>query len=146
MKAYLIDPWACTITEVEHDGDFRQIYAYLSRGADLTAEPNPVEVDCFDVIRLNSIGEAAYVDDTGRYRSEQAHWKLATYPEPLTGRALVLGSNHAGESVAPTFPLWALVECVEFVELPRDEWPKPNMTYQTFDSAEAMFKALGTGA
>jgi len=54
MRAILIDPFNETVTEVEHNGDYREIYKLLSH--------ETVKVDTFTVIGIDH-NDAIYVDD-----------------------------------------------------------------------------------
>lgn len=102
MNAYLIDPFARTITTVEYSGDYKQIYDLIG-------------ADCFDLARINREGDAIFVDDEGLIRdTEQAFFLHADYPNPLAGKGLVLGSDSEGESVAPHTTLDELKQKVSF--------------------------------
>jgi hypothetical protein len=95
MRAILIDPFACTITEVEHTGNWRTIAPTLSH------ETQPVEL--FDVVRLG-LGDGIFVDDEGLMKRPERFFVLASYhddngvPVPLAGKGLVIGSNAEGDA------------------------------------------------
>lgn len=99
MKAFLIDPSVQTITEVEYSGDYKQIY-------DL--------IDChtFDVVYIDE-SHCIYVDDEGLMKPNLFFWLEGLTPTPLAGKALVLGTDDEGESIAPT------------IELPDPHWMTP---------------------
>ena len=103
MKAFLIDPSQCSITEVEYDdSNYRNICKMI--GAEL-----------FDVVRLNEAGDVAYVDDNGLF-SDKPFFKYHDYPYPLAGKALVLGTDSKGESISPvTETIETLEENVTFI-------------------------------
>jgi hypothetical protein len=104
MLAYLIDPFARTITEVEYSGDYKQIY-------DL------IDCECYDCCRINKEGDAIFVDDEGLLHDRpQAFFLHADYPNPLAGKGLVLGCDRQGESVAPHTTLEELKRKVSFGE------------------------------
>lgn len=86
MRAILI-----TITEVDHNGDFRNIYKLLSH------ETHPV--DCFDVVRLDH-GDGIFVDDNGLLNNPQRFFLIRDYHSPLAGKGLCLGSDAEGDSIA----------------------------------------------
>jgi hypothetical protein len=92
MKAYLIDPFAREISEVEHNGNFRQIY-------ELIQSPS----QSFSAVRMNGRGDMIYVDEEGLFVpfDRQEFFGLRGYGAPLAGRGLVLGSDPYGESVSP---------------------------------------------
>lgn len=100
--AYLINPFDCTITEVNYTGEFTNIYEHI---------------DCerFDVARINEHGDGLFIDDDGLYREEQRFFIHADYPQPLAGRALCLGTDEEGDSVAPHITIEELRSKVEWV-------------------------------
>lgn len=100
--AYLINPFDCTITEVQYTGNYKNIYEHI-------------QCDCFDVARINEHGDGLFVDDEGLYREDQRFFAHADYPQPLAGLALCLGSNEEGESVAPHITLEELRSKIEWV-------------------------------
>lgn len=103
MNAYLIDPFTQTITQVEHSGNYRQIY-------DL------IDAEGFDLARINEHGDAIYVDDEGLlHEKAQAFFHHKNYPQPLAGKGLVLGCDDEGESVAPTVTLADLERDITWV-------------------------------
>lgn len=102
MNAYLIDPFARTITQVEYSGDYKQIY-------DL------IDADCYDCARINREGDAIFVDDEGLIREKaQSFFLHEDYPNPLAGKGLVLGCDAQGESVAPHTTLEELKSKITF--------------------------------
>lgn len=106
MKAYLIDPAAQTISEVEYTGHFTDIYQHI--GADL-----------FDVARLYPNGDGAFVDDNGLSRDDLSFWFHRNYPQPLAGKGLLLGVDAEGDSIEPITDIETLRGDVVFVS--RDE-------------------------
>lgn len=77
MQAYLIDPIDQTIETVEYTGEWQTIYTYI-------------DCDTFDVASTSD-GLSIYVDDEGMMKADQAFFMIKGYPQPLAGRALVLG-------------------------------------------------------
>ena len=93
MKAYLIDPYAQTVTETEWDGDWK------------TIAPT-IEAEHFDVATFSENGDGVFVDDMGYFREGQRFYSIRGYSNPLGGKGLVLGLNsHDGESIEPTLSL-----------------------------------------
>jgi hypothetical protein len=88
MRAYLIDPIERRITEVDYDGNYKSIYKLI---------------DCerFDCVRFSDNGDCAYVDDEGLFVENQGFFKIEGYPQPVAGKALVLGTDEEGGSVSP---------------------------------------------
>ena len=104
MKAYLIDPVAETVTEVDHNGDYRQIYELIQ------AQP-------FTCVGLWDEGDAVYIDDEGLLNNPRYFFLLDGYPQPLAGRGLVLGADEEGESRSPKITLESLRKRVSFAQL-----------------------------
>ena len=91
MKAYLIDPFAKEVSEVEHDGDFKQIYKFI-------------DAEAFDCAHLANT-DVIFVDDMGLTKDEQAFFAFVGYTQILAGKGLVLGTNEEGDTVEPKFSL-----------------------------------------
>ena len=87
MKAFLINPRHCSITEVEYDDSMQAIYEYI-------------DATLMDTVLLNEDRDVAYVDDEGLYHTA-FFWKFRDFPNPIAGNGLVLGTNAAGESISP---------------------------------------------
>jgi len=102
MKAYLINPFAREVTEVEYSGDFEQIYDFLGG------------VRCFTCVTINQEGDGVFVDDEGLFNGDNEFFTVTGYPEPLAGFGLVLGCDPEGESVAPALTLEDLRDRVKF--------------------------------
>lgn len=105
MKAFLIDPFAREITEVEHDAS----------GIDGIYEL--IDAPIFATATFNEFGDTIFVDDEGLFREDQAFFRHDGYPQPLAGKGLVLGCDDEGETVAPSTTLEALRNDVSFVQL-----------------------------
>jgi len=104
MQAYFINPFSRNVTTVDYDGDYKSISRMIdaSRGF-------------FDVVRLYENGDGAFVDDEGLYAEEQTFWIHRNYPQPLAGKALILGCNEEGDSVVPKTSFEDLVGDVQFI-------------------------------
>lgn len=107
MKAYLIDPLARSVTEVDYTGDFRQIYDFI-------------HADTFATCRINEHDDTIFVDDEGLLKRQTVanFFCHENYPQPLAGRGLVLGCDDMGESTAPVASLEEIAEQISF-GLPR---------------------------
>lgn len=99
MNAYLIDPFEKTLTEVEYNGDFREICRLI-------------DAQVFDLARLPN-GDAIYVDDEGLFKRNE-FFKHKGYGNPLAGKGLVLGCDEQGDSTSPSCTLDELLDQVEF--------------------------------
>lgn len=102
MYAYLIDPFARTVTEVEHSGDYKQIYTLT-------------DCETFTAVVINTAGDSVFIDDEGLINGkEQAFFRFEGYPEPLAGKGLILGCNSNGETVVPYITLEEATAAVYF--------------------------------
>lgn len=104
MKAFFINPFSKKITTVDYDGDYQSISRMIdaSRGY-------------FDVVTLDHNRDAAFVDDEGLYVDGQTFWIHRNYPQPLAGKALILGTDPEGNSVEPKTSYEDLVSDVRFI-------------------------------
>lgn len=87
IKAVLVDPFAETVTDVEYNGDYKQIYEHI-------------QADLFALVRLKD-GDDVFVDDEGllKLTEDSRFFILPDYPQPLAGRGLILGNDPiSGES------------------------------------------------
>ncbi len=101
MKAYVIDPINRQVYEVDYSGDYRQIYQHI-------------DADTFDVVTINKHGDALFVDDEGLFKENQHFFFIQGYPQPLAGKALVLGTTREGESVSPKVSIETIKDDVRF--------------------------------
>lgn len=106
MRAILIDPFERTITEVDYNGDFHQIY-------DL------IDAQTFDAARVNDVGDAIFVDDEGLISGKrQEFFGFRGYPQPLAGKGLLLGCTlENGESADTTYTIEEAHEHVVWLSL-----------------------------
>ena len=89
MFGYVIDPFNKTVTKVDWDGNYQSIYGHIG-------------ADCFDTCRFTRDNrDCAFVDDEGLFKPDQAFFLIGEYPTPLAGKALVLGTDEAGDSISP---------------------------------------------
>jgi hypothetical protein len=111
IKGILIDPFACTITEVEHvRGDLEDIYKHISH--------ETMKVTCFTCAYSSALAEneAVYVDDEGLWKSPQRFFLLPGNPQPLAGKGLLLSANSRGSSASAETKLEFLQDSVFFLE------------------------------
>lgn len=96
MRSILINPTERTVTEVEHSGDYQDIYRLL----DIKTP--------FDVRPLGN-GESVYFDDEFLLKLEPGDtiqtFTLEGLPEPIGGNGLILGVDGGGNSVATKLAL-----------------------------------------
>lgn len=83
MKAFRIDPLNKKITEVEYNGDYKQIY-------------NHINANTFDVATLYDNGDGAYIDDEGLFVENQHFWIHKTFQRLWLVLACFLGLTKKG--------------------------------------------------
>lgn len=103
MRAILIDPVNKTVSEVEHNGDYRDIYRHI-------------ECDCFTVVGIDDV-DSVFIDDEGLLKDEPGpFFALKGYPQPLAGKGLILGCDEDGETIAARMSLDEARAMVSFPE------------------------------
>lgn len=105
MKAILIDPFNETVTEVEHNGDYKNIYKLLSH------PEHPVSL--FTVVNIEH-NDAIFLDDEGLLKDPKHFFVWEGYEQPLAGKGLVLGTNDEGDSISPVSTLNDIRKRVSF--------------------------------
>lgn len=93
MKAYLIDPFQKSISEVEYSGNWEDISKMIN-------------CDYFTVVNLNDDGDTVFVDDEGLLRDQtyMKYFRIRMEPDfeqTIAGKGLVLGTDREGNSCAP---------------------------------------------
>lgn len=107
VRAILIDPFACVITEVRHNADdYREIYGFLSHES--------MKVTTFTAVYLPN-GDAVFVDDEGLLKPCDRFFHLIDYHEVLAGKGLILGANAQGETVDCNSDIEAISESALFL-------------------------------
>ena len=111
MKAFLIDPFKETVTEVQlKPKDYRHISKHL-------------ECDFFTVVYPPDIDkDVVYVDDEGIYIRDQKFFMFKGVPTPLAGYGLVVGTNESSDSCDPVTPLADIISLVDFEETKGIRW------------------------
>ncbi len=94
-RAILIDPEKGTITEVDHTGNYKEIYTFI-------------EADMFEMQRLGTKGKQEndiYVDEEGLLKPIKFGFQYGNN-QPLVGKGLILGNNpNNGESKSTNLTL-----------------------------------------
>ena len=104
MKAFLIDPAAKTVTEVEYSGDWKDIYPLT-------------DCDCFTTVDIDG-QNTMFLDDEGLLKGHRDDFFIYGWDcPPLAGKALVLGYDEEGETVAPTVTLEEIVSKVVWLNM-----------------------------
>jgi hypothetical protein len=93
VKAILIDPFACEVTEVEIDGDDHKSYYPL-----LSHETMPV--DHFTTAHAGILKgrDAIFVDDEGLLKNPERWFLMATSHQPFAGKGLIVGADKRGNA------------------------------------------------
>jgi hypothetical protein len=108
LKGILIDPVAKTLTEVIHNGNFRQIYKFI-------------ECDTFTVVQIDEIN-CIYVDDEGLLNNPRYFFNYKGYDQPLAGRGLVLGVDREGPTIGTNLTIEELTPLISFSEHSVQGW------------------------
>ncbi|WNL50720.1 hypothetical protein RPALISO_133 [Ruegeria phage RpAliso] len=122
FKAFLIDPFVLQyfdgtlqltgeppIREVQMTRNIRDIYNVLT-------PPDRRKVTTFEACMIDGTydGDVAYVDEEGLMRGDATHFvRIKGFVNPFAGRAIVMGTDAEGDSIAPRTTLSALWERVE---------------------------------
>lgn len=111
VKGILIDPFACTVIEVEHDADdYKNIHRLISH------ETKTVDIFTCAYSDLLQPGEAVFVDDEGLLTPCDRFFMLNGHPtQPLAGKGLLLGSNGNGDTISASTSLECIKEQVMFL-------------------------------
>ncbi|HEY6020621.1 MAG TPA: hypothetical protein VIY48_12240 [Candidatus Paceibacterota bacterium] len=122
MKAILLDPEVRSITEVDHDGDFRDIQRLID------AEP-------FDVRPLHGYpGNVIYFDDEfllhDGIENPHTYMDIKGVVDPIGGKALILGTNGGGESISTTLTVEDVENMVSYRVMRLTGWT-PMKTEKT---------------
>lgn len=110
-KGVLIDPFACTVTEVELPGpDYKCIYPVLSHIS--------MPVDCFTAAYPEGLRgrDAIFVDDNGLLKPCERFFVIRGYPQELAGKGLVLGADGAGNTISAETKIATIKDRVMFLQ------------------------------
>ena len=117
MKAILIDPFDQSVSEVEYNGDYKEIY-------------NLTDCRTFDVVSLDDTNDI-YVDDEGLLKNPTRYFRIFSYNTmrlvTLAGKGLILGHNDDGETIATTLNANEYAETIQF--LPEGYVEEPYMQF-----------------
>jgi len=107
MKAFLIDPYNQTITEVKYDGNYKTIQKIIGCAI-------------FDIARFDDdSGNGIYIDDSGFFLNDRKlfiFYPATGNPTILAGKGLALGCNLLnGESQSLTCTFDELANRIVFI-------------------------------
>jgi len=102
MKSFIIDPKNKTIEPYEYSDDWKDIGPILG-------------CRTFDIAGTDEF--SVYVDDEGLYVEDKHFFTIREYPQPLVGKALLLGpvDYDTGETTECTFTLDEVKDRVQFM-------------------------------
>lgn len=112
--AYLVDPFAMTVTTVEIDREkdsLPQIYNHLSH------DPQH-KVDCITAAYTDVEGFPDMLcDDEGLFKSQKAWTKFKGREEPITGKILLSDTDDEGRSITPSMSISVVKRHIKFVDI-----------------------------
>jgi len=100
MRAILIDPFAKTVSEID-----------INKDDVLSGLYSAMQCDTVDVVRYMDVD--IWVDDEGLMKENQKFFHMVAGHQPLAGRAVIMESNDAGESIATGMEL----DVIEFLTM-----------------------------
>lgn len=127
-NAILVDPFTQTTKEISVTSDYKQWKEILEI-------KSPI-----DVVTLNS-ETAVIVDDEGLFNEETRYFKLPDYPQPLAGRAIVVGVDEDGEITDYNSGV-SDSSYLKIKWMPEGFSVSPQSTFIPFDNIEDMFALL----
>ena len=117
MKAILIDPFDESVSEVDYNGDYKEISNLINCGP----------IDCVSLDDTNDI----YIDDEGLLKNPTRYFRIFSYKtmriSTLAGKGLILGHNDEGESIATTLDVNEYAKTIQF--LPDTHVEEPYMEF-----------------
>jgi hypothetical protein len=134
MKAILIDPIERKVTEVDHDGDYKQICKLI---------------DCqtFTAVYIDgppgdedSGRNAIFIDDEGLLNDPRYFFMWRGYPQPLAGKGLILGANEEADSCSTNWTVEQVTAMVQYKELSVQGFKTEEGTTDFFGRKAAMIK------
>jgi len=102
LRAILIDPLLRVISEVNVDNDLQSFYDIL----------NIRTLAMVNIDNTNSL----YIDDNGLLNNDNSLFEIASYAQPLAGRALVVAHNEEGETIETTLNIDQIRAMVGWVD------------------------------
>lgn len=104
MRAILIDPAACQVSEVEGDfNELRVMYSFL-------------HCDTIEAFRFPTTTDWVICDEEAKLKEVPAPlFRIAGFHDLICGRALVVGANEEGDNIEPATPLKQVQAMVRFL-------------------------------
>ena len=106
MRAIIIDPQTQSVSEVEHSGDYKEIYKFI--GNDCGTFSAPIELDN---------GDTFYCDDEGLFHENIGGIIYPNWAYPITGRILILNTDYdTGDSQSAKSNIDSIKEGLKFLK------------------------------
>jgi hypothetical protein len=117
MRGILIDPFECTVTDVEVGGSHADDSAELLQSIYTLLSHATVKVGNFDVCGPAHLTgrDVLYVDDDGLQHAPPRWFVHRGYHQPLAGKGLILGADSAGNTRPAKTPLEQVRADVRFL-------------------------------
>lgn len=139
MRVILINPWDHSVSEAEHNGNWRDYYRLLS-GPTFDGLKEAC-VTCFDMTGLDGAlaGHLLVVDDVGFCTDTQAYFGLCG--RTFAGRGVIVADGDGGEDQETDIAVETVREAVTFVPVGLVVTPEPTVV-TGFDTADALIDYL----
>lgn len=109
-KGILIDPFTCTIAEVDHSGDLPSFYKLLTHES---MPVNMIEAAYPSTLAKNDV---LFVDEEGLLKPCERFIMYQGFHQPLAGKGLVFGTSSSGNTILPRTKIASVCENVKFLE------------------------------
>lgn len=140
MRVIVINPWDQTVTEAEHNGDYRDYYRLLS-GPTLEGYPD-ASVNCFDITPVGDRDDhIMFVDDEGLLADVQAHFVLGSGGATFAGRGVIARSDDGEDEKGATITIADVLASITWLPI-GTEITVPQPVIESFDTFDAMFERL----
>ena len=114
MRVIVINPWNQTVTEAEHNGNYRDYYRLLS--GDTRHGCAPAKVDTFALAEIGDPDQhIMFVDDEGLFRDPQAYFMLGGQSAVFAGRGVIARSDGGEDEVGATLTLEQVLASVTWL-------------------------------
>lgn len=101
MRALLIDPVAKTVSEIDVENDWQAI-------------AKAIGCSYIEAVPIGA-GHVMYVDEEGLLQNpRQPFFETTLFPQPLCGKAIILGVKRNGDETDATVSVGKIMECVRW--------------------------------
>jgi hypothetical protein len=140
MRVIVINPWDQSITEAEHNGDYRDYYRLLSGP---TAEGyDDASVNCFDITPIGDPnGHIMFVDDEGLLSNTQAYFTMGKQSAVFGGRGVIACGSGGEDEVGATISIDDVRASITWLPI-GTEVDLGHPVIEGFETVEAMVNRL----